>query len=158
MYQAPVYTFPFIFGTTSNVILLIIIISNKDMRPIPNMYIINLAISYITYFMVLFSEACANRISDTWLDCKFMGTFLSFCRCLSMYSADVLSNKRYRVTVNPSHVHVSSPPTWRSNVATICGIWIVATLFAVPSAISNYLGFDSHPSRNIPYYKRVVIF
>jgi len=29
-YQAPVYAFPFIFGINSNVILLIIIICNKD--------------------------------------------------------------------------------------------------------------------------------
>jgi hypothetical protein len=149
-----VYVFPFIFGTTGNVFLLIIIIFNKDMQTVPNMYILNLVISDIIYLTVLFSKACDNKISDTWLDGKFMGTFLSFCRCLSVglsaYSVAVLSIQRYRVTVNPLHVHVSSPPTWRSTVATICGIWIVAALFAVPSAISNYLGIDSHPSRNIP--------
>jgi high-affinity K+ transport system ATPase subunit B len=67
-YQVPMYAIPLIFGTTSNVILLIIIVCNKDMRTVPNMYIINLAISDIIYLTVLFSEACANRISDTWLD------------------------------------------------------------------------------------------
>jgi hypothetical protein len=82
MYQAPVYVFPFIFGTTSNVIL--IIICNKDMRTVLNMDIINLAISDIIYLTVLFSEACANRISDTWLDGKFMGTFRSFCRSVNV--------------------------------------------------------------------------
>jgi hypothetical protein len=46
-YQLPVYAFSFIFDTISNVILLIIIICNKDMRTVPNMHIINLAISDI---------------------------------------------------------------------------------------------------------------
>jgi hypothetical protein len=51
-----VYAVPFTFGTTSNVILLIIIICDKDMRTVLNMYIINLAISDIIYLAVLFSE------------------------------------------------------------------------------------------------------
>jgi len=59
------YAVPFIFGTTGNVILLITIICYKDMRTVPNMYILNLAISDTIYLTVLFSEACANRISDT---------------------------------------------------------------------------------------------
>jgi hypothetical protein len=43
-------------------------------------------------------------------------------------------------------------------VATICGVWIVAALFAVPSAVSKYLYFVLHSSTNETYYKRVVIF
>jgi hypothetical protein len=75
-FQLPVYAIPFIFGATCNVILLIIITCNKDMRTVPNMYIINLATIDIIYLTVLFSEACANRISDTWLEGEFMCTFL----------------------------------------------------------------------------------
>jgi len=93
-YQVPIYAFPFIFGTISNVILLIIIICNKDMRTVPNMYILNLAICDIVHFTVLFSEACANRISDRWLDGDFICTSLPFCRrmsvVLSAYSFSVL--------------------------------------------------------------------
>jgi hypothetical protein len=96
-YQVPVYAVPFIFGTTGNVILLIIIICNKDMRTLPNMYIFNLAISDIIYLTVLFSEACANRIYDAWLQGDFMCMFLPFCRllsvCLSAYSIAVFSVK-----------------------------------------------------------------
>ena len=50
----PVYAVPFIFGTPGNFILLIIIICNKDMRTLPNMYILNLSISDIIYLMVFF--------------------------------------------------------------------------------------------------------
>jgi hypothetical protein len=42
-------------------------------------------------------------------------------------------------------------------VATICGVWILAASFAVPSAMSRYLctGFAF---RGVKYYQRVVIF
>ena len=83
-YQVPVYAVPFIFGTTSNVMLLIIIICNKHMRTLPNMYILNMAISDIIYLTVHFFEACASRISNTWLKGDFMCRFLPNCRRLSI--------------------------------------------------------------------------
>ena len=160
--QVPLYAFPFIFGTISNIILLIIIIFNKDMRTVPNMYIINLAISDIIYLTVLFSEACANRISDNWVEGEFMCMFLPFCRRMSVglsaYSVTMFSFQRYRVTVNPLQVLISSKATWRVTVATIFGVWIVAVLFAVPSALSKYMCQGILTSSRKTYYQRVVIF
>jgi hypothetical protein len=160
-YQLPIYIFPFIFGTTSNVIILIIIICNKDMRTISNMYILNLAISDIIYLMVLFSEACANEISDTWTHGDFMCKFLPFCRRLSVglsaYSVAVLSIQRYRVTVNPFQFRVSSKPTWRVTLTTIYGVWILAASFAVPAAMSSYL-CGRFILKDVKYYQRVVSF
>ena len=126
-YQVPVYVVPITFGTTGNVILLIIIISNKDMRNITNMYILKLAISDIIYLTVYSSETCANRISDTWLDDDFVCTFLPFCRRLtvglSVYSVAVFSSQRYRVTVFPS----PRPCLFAAILASYCGysLWRV---------------------------------
>ena len=161
-YQVPLFAFPFIFGTIGNIILLIIITCNKDMRTVPNMYILNLAISDIIYLTVLFSEVCANRISDTSLKSDFMCTFLPFCRRMSVglsaYSVAVFSLQRYRVTVYPLRVLVSSQKTLRVTVVTVCGVWIVAALFAVPSALSKYLCEELFLSGRTIYYQRVVIF
>jgi len=161
-YQVLLFALPFVFGITSNVIILIIIICNKDMRTLPNMYIINLAISDIIYLTVLFSEVFVNKILDMWVYDGFMCTLLPFCRRLSVglsaYSIAVLSLQRYRVTVNPIHVRVSSQPTWRATFVTICGVWIVAALFAVPSAVSKYLCTDDMLFGSTMYYRRVVIF
>jgi hypothetical protein len=91
-----------------------------------------------------------------------MCSFLPFCRHLSVglsaYSLAVLSTQRYRVTVNPFQVRVSSPPTWRVTVAAICGVWIVAGLFAAPSALSKYRCEELLVSRRITYYRHVIIF
>jgi hypothetical protein len=161
-YQAPIFAFPFIFGVTGNVIILIIFTRNKDMRTLPNMYILNLAISDIIYLTVHFSEACANVISDTWLKGAFLCRFLPFCQRLSVglssYSVAVLSIQRYRVTVKPFQVGLSSQQTWCGTVTTICGVWIVAALFAVPSAVSQYLCEEIFVLGTIPYYTRVVVF
>jgi hypothetical protein len=59
--------------------------------------------------------------------------------------------------VNPLQARVSSPPTWRVTVATICGVWIVAALFALPTAVSKYL-CENFVSKRMAYYKQVVIF
>jgi hypothetical protein len=59
MCQVLLFAVSFIFGTTSNVIILIIIICNKDMRTVPNMFIINLATNDIIYLTVfLFRSLC----------------------------------------------------------------------------------------------------
>ena len=160
--EAPVYAFPFTFGATGNVILLIIIIRNKDMRTIPNMYILNLAISDMIYLMAHFFEACANRVWDSLLLGDFTCKFLPFCRRLfvglSVYSLALLSFQRYNVTVNPFHIRVSSQPTWRVTVATICGVWIVAALFALPAALSKDFCAACYNANCIVYYQRVVMF
>ena len=161
-YQVSLYAFPFIFGTISNVILLIILICNKDMRTVPNMYILNLAISDIIFLTVLFSEAYANKISDIWPKGGFMCTFVPFSRRMSVglsaYSVAVYSFQRYRVTVYPFQVLVSSLTIWRITVAKIFGVWIMAASFAVPSTLSNYICEDFAGIRIITHYRFVVIF
>ena len=161
-YQAPIYAVLFLFGTTGNVILIIIIICNKDIRTVTSMYILNLAVSDLINLTVFLSEACANSISVTWLDGEFMCTFLPFCRRLSVglsaYSVAVLSIRRYRSKAYPFHVLVSSRLTWRGTGATICGVWIVAGLFALPAAHSKYLCRESIILGFETYNQHVVVF
>ena len=161
-YQVPIYAVPFIIGTTGNIILLIIFICNKNMRTVPNMYILNFALSDIIYLTVFFSEACANRINDKWLNNEFVCVFVSFFRRMSVglsaYSVALYSFQRYRVIVRPFQVRVSSQTKRRGIVATFCGVWLVAALFAVPSTLSKYLCQVNILVSSITYYQHVVIF
>jgi Leucine-rich repeat (LRR) protein len=142
-YPHTVSVFIFIFGTTGNVILIIIVICNKGMRTVPNLYILNLALSDIIYLMALFLEGLRMRKIITWLSgeiaCTIFVFFYRMSVSLTAYSVAVLSIQRYRVTVNPLHVRVSSQPAWRGTGAIICCVWIVAALFAIPEARSRYL-------------------
>jgi hypothetical protein len=161
-YEAAVYAVFSITGTFGNVILIIIIICNKDMRTVPNMYILNLAINDMIYLMVHFSEASANTVNNTWWYSDFRCVLFPFFRRLSVgvssYFVALLSFQRYRVTVNPFHIRVSSQPTWRGTVATICGVWIVAALFAIPSALSGNSCSDCSENKCIIYSKKVLLF
>jgi hypothetical protein len=160
--QIPIYAALLIFGATGNVIIIIIITCNKDMRTGQNMYILNLAISDIIYLITLFSEGCANRMSESLLPGNFTCKFLPFCRRLSVglsaYSVAVLSIQRYTVIVKSLYVRVPSQPTWRATVATICGVWIVAALFAIPTVLSGHFCYEHMFPLRISYYRHVVIF
>jgi len=149
-----------IFGTTGNVIIIIIITCNKYMRTVPNMYILNLAISDIIYLMVLWFPVLIKYV--TWLPGDSLCFFMSFCFRMSVfltaYSIALLSFQRYRVTVYPLQVCVSSQPKWRATGATISGLWIVAALFAIPSARTKHYCGAIVPLWLTKYYQRVQIF
>jgi hypothetical protein len=156
------YAALFIFGTTGNVILLIIITCNKDMRTVPNMYILNLAISDLFGLTLVFSLGYQIAIYFMLIKSHFITTFILFWSRLSVglsaYSVAVLSIQRYRVTVNSLHVLVSSQPTWRATAATICGVWIVAALFALPSGFSVHFCTVFPDEICITHCQRVVLF
>jgi hypothetical protein len=138
-YKLPITAILFIFGTSGNLILIIIISCNKDMRTVPNMYILNLAVSDIIYLTAVFSEVwpiSRQRLRGIIM-CNFITFFYRMAVGLTAYSIVVLSIQRYRVIVKPLHVLVSSQPTWRSTGATICGLWIAAVLTAVPEIRSR---------------------
>jgi len=159
-YQLPISAILFVFGTTGNVILITIITCNKDMRNVPNMYILNLAISDIIYLTGLSSEGWPN--SRPKLHGPVMCIFITFCYRISVsltaYSIAVLSIQRYRLTVNPLHFYVSSQPTWRVTGATICGVWIAAALSALPEVRSKHVCGAIFIFGITNYYHYVVIF
>jgi hypothetical protein len=161
-FELPVSAVLFIFGTTGNIIIIMIITCNKDMRTVPNMYFLNLATSDIIFLTVLFSEDCVKMIQGMTNMGDSLCAFFTFCYQFSLgltaNSVAVLSFQRYRVTVNPLHVRASSQPTWRATGATICGVWIVAALFSVPAARSRYFCSDSILLWRSNYYQRVTIF
>jgi hypothetical protein len=60
--------------------------------------------------------------------------------------------------VNPLQFLVSSQPTWRATGATICGVWIVAALLALPLTQSEYFFGKSSFLAYTNYFKILGIF
>jgi len=75
-YKLPIFAIIFMLGTIGNVISLIITIPNKDMRTVPNMYILNLAISDIICLTAVFT--------NSWLHVDILCTSLQFCNRISV--------------------------------------------------------------------------
>jgi len=128
------------FGITGNVILVIIITCDKNMRNIPNMYILNLGISDLNFLTQIFlNNTLVLLIPNPW-DFNYIVRLVSqfglqMAVVLTAYSVAVLSVQRYSVTVKSLQVRVSSQTSRRATVATICGVWIVAALLAVPKTL-----------------------
>jgi hypothetical protein len=155
----------FTFGTTGNIIVLVIIVCNKDMWTVPNMYIINLVISDLIVLVVnvpvyqAYKDYFTLSFPEHSVECMFIKFLYRFSVGLSTYLVALLSYQRYKVTVTPLQVHVHSPVTWRITAATICGVWIVAAIFALPSTFTVYK--TKNISCNVYsyeiYYKKVVL-
>jgi hypothetical protein len=159
-YKLPISAILFIFGTTGNVILIIIISCNKDMRTVPNMYILNLAISDLIYLTAALSEVWPFSLLQPsgFIMCIFIYFCYRMAVGLTAYSIALLSIQRYRVIVKPLHVLVFSQPTWRSTGAAICGVWIAAALSAVPEVRSSRVCGVTYIFGFTNYYLYVVIF
>jgi hypothetical protein len=136
--RVPVYVVPFVFGIISNIVILIIIICNKNMRSETNMYILNLAISDLIMLTFLFALALDEwqSVKLSYLHRRIMAAFFIFFHRLSIglsaCSVALLNIHRYRLSVSPSQVRVSSQTSSRAAVANLIKVWIVATLFALP--------------------------
>jgi Leucine-rich repeat (LRR) protein len=138
--QTSVFAVLLTFGAAGNVIILIIIVCNKEMHTVPNIYILNLAISDFISLITNLPLAHIDMISENWLHSDFLCKIFEFSRRvsigLSAYSVALLSFQRYKVTANPIQSRIHSPVNWRVTAATICGVWFLASLFVVPSALS----------------------
>jgi hypothetical protein len=160
----------FTFGTIGNVIVLVIIVLNKEMRTVPNMYIVNLAISDLIVLVAhvplnhVYSYVRRNIIAGKLPDKAVLVMFFKFlCRFsvgLSAYLVALLSFQRYKVTVSPLHIHIHSTVTCRVTAATISGVWIVAAIFTLPSTLSIQESIREYFSayNNRIYYEKVVLF
>jgi hypothetical protein len=158
----PVFVAVFTFGAAGNVALLLIIICNREMRTLPNMYIFNLALSDLISLTVNTPILHAYLMSSGWYYdsdlCHIFAFFIRLSVGLSAYFVALLSIQRYYVTVNPLQYRTSSQGTWRVAVATVCGVWILAAVFAIPSVFLEHADIYCNYIDNTKYYKRVVLF
>jgi hypothetical protein len=80
--QSSVYAVLFTFGATGNAIILIIIVCNKDMRTVPNMYILNLAINDLISLIINLPLSQARIMSGKWqygeFVCKVFSSFVNW--------------------------------------------------------------------------------
>jgi hypothetical protein len=162
--NVPVYAVPFVFGITSNTIILIIIICNKNMRYNTNIYNLNLAISDMIILTLLFAADLGvwRSVELSYLHTRIINVFLTFFYRLSFglsaYSVALLNIHRYRLKVSPSQVHVSAQKTWRAAVANLIRVWIVATLSALPLTLLLIIDLMYETLTIITYYNYVYCF
>jgi len=132
------------------------------------MYILNLGISDLIFLTQTFLfNTLALLITDTWDDNYIADLVSEFCYQMAVgltaYSVAVLIFQRYRVTVKSLQVRVSSQTSRHATVATICGVWIVAVLLAVPRTLFwgiygpfNFSNFETYS--RLTYLFQLLLF
>ncbi|XP_069673023.1 uncharacterized protein [Periplaneta americana] len=162
-YGEPVVnTIVFIFGTVGNAFILAAVIVNKNMRTVPNMYVVNLAvIDLISLILVLPVEQVdwiyRLRISSNNM-CKFLTFFRRLSLAVSAYSVSALSIQRFIVTANPLHANSRAQPSLSKTGAIIFAVWTTAAIFSLPATIASEATIEMCGIQDTMYSHKVVLF
>ncbi|XP_069696522.1 uncharacterized protein [Periplaneta americana] len=151
----------FIFGVIGNVAVLVAIICNSGMRTVPNVYILNLAVSDLLLLTINTIFPYINKVSDSWkfrdVLCQMFGFFRQSSIGVSPYLISVLSILRYQGISRPLHNRRQSM-TRIITIATILGIWTICSLFAIPHTLAMHFTEECSVWLSLKYYQKVVVF
>ncbi|XP_069694842.1 uncharacterized protein [Periplaneta americana] len=159
--QPVIYIFLLIFGTVGNVGVLVVIICNSEMHTVPNVYIMNLAVSDLILLTMNTILSYINAESESWqlgeVCCKIFGFFRHSSIGVSAYLICVMSIQRYQVISRPLHNRRQSM-TRIVTIATILGVWTICSLFAIPYTLAMHADDTCSVYESWKYYQKVVVF
>ncbi|XP_014662714.1 PREDICTED: neuromedin-B receptor-like [Priapulus caudatus] len=143
-----VFGFIFLLGIIGNGTLIFIVLKNKCMRNVPNIYIVSLSLG--DFLLILISVPFTSTIYTVrnWpfgeVVCKLNEFLQDMSVGVSVFTLTALSADRYTAIVDPMKKHMGNPT--RRTVMTSFAIWIVAICLGVPDAAISYVLFTGlHP-------------
>lgn len=133
----------FLLGIVGNGTLIFIVLKNKCMRNVPNIYIVSLSMG--DFLLILISVPFTSTIYTVpnWpfgvAVCKINELLQNMSVGVSVFTLTALSADRYTAIVDPMKKHMGNP-TLRT-VLTSLAIWLLAILLGIPDAVISYLFF-----------------
>ncbi|XP_063859965.1 neuropeptide CCHamide-1 receptor-like [Scylla paramamosain] len=132
----------FIVGVIGNGALIMIFVRNKNLRKVPNTYLISLALGdlLVLFFTVPFVSTIYTI--EYWpygtFECKFSEFVRDVSVGVTVFTLTALSADRYRAIVSPIRKAVSGPA--RSvTLRVTAAIWVVSLLLATPAAVFTHV-------------------
>ncbi|XP_026805202.1 neuropeptide CCHamide-1 receptor-like, partial [Rhopalosiphum maidis] len=146
-YIVPVlFAIIFVVGMIGNVTLVLIFVRNKQMRNVPNIYIINLALGDLLVIVSCVPFTSTVYTFPTWpyglAVCKVSETAKDVSIGVSVFTLTALSADRYFAIVNPMrklHASIGGRFATRFTLTVAAAIWAVAVACAVPAARFSYV-------------------
>ncbi|XP_072377282.1 neuropeptide CCHamide-1 receptor [Diabrotica undecimpunctata] len=136
----------FIVGVVGNGTLVAIFIRHKNMRNVPNMYILSLALADLLVILtsVPFTSIVYTMESWPWgeLICKLSEFAKDISIGVSVFTLTALSADRFFAIVDPLKKFHTSSGGRRATRITVCiavSIWILAIICALPAAIASHV-------------------
>lgn len=142
-YVVPVlFALIFIVGILGNGTLVIIFARNKNLRNVPNTYIINLAMGDILVLMISLPFTSTIYTIESWpygeLICKLSDFVKETSIGVSVFTLTALSVDRYFAIVAPMRHHMGSF-AGQGTIIVAVAIWILSVVLACPTAILSYV-------------------
>ncbi|XP_061398769.1 neuropeptide CCHamide-1 receptor-like, partial [Musca vetustissima] len=145
-YIVPVlFAFIFIVGVLGNGTLIIVFLTVRQMRNVPNTYIFSLALADLLVIVTTVPLTSTVYTVDSWpwgsLLCTMSEFFKDVSIGVSVFTLTALSGDRYFAIVDPLrkfHAHGGKRAT-RMTIAIALSIWLLAIICGLPALIGTYI-------------------
>nr|XP_036230712.1 neuropeptide CCHamide-1 receptor [Bactrocera oleae] len=144
-YIVPVlFALIFIVGVLGNGTLIVVFLGVRQMRNVPNTYILSLAIADLLLILTTVPLTSTVYTVDSWPWGSFLCTSSEFIKDVSIgvsvFTLIALSGDRYFAIVDPLrkfHAHGGGKRATRMTIAIAVSIWLLAILCAMPALIGT---------------------
>ncbi|XP_010287027.1 PREDICTED: neuropeptide FF receptor 1 [Phaethon lepturus] len=130
------YTFIFLMCMIGNILVCVIVVKNRQMRTVTNMFILNLAISDLLVGIFCMPTTLVDNLITGWpfdnTMCKMSGLVQGMSVSASVFTLVAIAVERFRCIVHPFRQKL----TLRKALVTITIIWVLALLIMCPAAIT----------------------
>ncbi|XP_076981142.1 neuropeptide FF receptor 1 [Tamandua tetradactyla] len=152
------YVLIFLLCMVGNALVCFIVLKNRHMRTVTNMFILNLAVSDLLVGIFCMPTTLMDNLITGWpfdnATCKMSGLVQGMSVSASVFTLVAIAVERFRCIVHPFREKL----TLRKALVTIAVIWALALLIMCPSAVTltvtreeHHFMVDAH-NRSYPLY------
>ncbi|XP_032921820.1 neuropeptide FF receptor 1 isoform X3 [Catharus ustulatus] len=138
------YTFIFLMCVVGNVLVCFVVVKNRQMRTVTNMFLLNLAISDLLVGIFCMPTTLVDNLITGWpfdnTMCKMSGLVQGMSVSASVFTLVAIAVERFRCIVHPFRQKL----TLRKALLTIAIIWVLALLIMCPAAITLTVTREEH--------------
>ncbi|XP_037717347.1 neuropeptide CCHamide-1 receptor [Drosophila subpulchrella] len=136
----------FVVGVLGNGTLIVVFLSVRQMRNVPNTYILSLALADLLVIVTTVPLASTVYTVEYWPYGSFLCSLSEFMKDVSIgvsvFTLTALSGDRYFAIVDPLrkfHAHGGGRRATRMTLATAVSIWLLAILCGLPALLGSNL-------------------
>ncbi|XP_008590148.1 PREDICTED: neuropeptide FF receptor 1 [Galeopterus variegatus] len=138
------YVLIFLLCMVGNTLVCFIVLKNRHMRTVTNMFILNLAVSDLLVGIFCMPTTVVDNLITGWpfdnATCKMSGLVQGMSVSASIFTLVAIAVERFRCIVHPFR----EKPTLRKALVTIAGMWALALLIMCPSAVTLTVTREEH--------------
>ncbi|XP_012513885.1 PREDICTED: neuropeptide FF receptor 1 [Propithecus coquereli] len=138
------YALIFLLCMVGNALVCFIVLKNRHMRTVTNMFILNLAVSDLLVGIFCMPTTLVDNLITGWpfdnATCKMSGLVQGMSVSASVFTLVAIAVERFRCIVHPFREKL----TLRKALVTIAVIWALALLIMCPSAVTLTVTREEH--------------